>query len=76
MTKLMAGIAIAMVALMGTAQVASADALDDIKKAGKIRIAVDLGVSPGTVKTYRNRAFDRLGIHHRNELFALVAGIG
>ena len=39
-------------------------------------IAVDLGVSPGTVKTYRNRAFDRLGIHHRNELFALVAGIG
>lgn len=37
-------------------------------------IAVDLGVSPGTVKTYRDRAFDRLGIHHRNELFALVAG--
>jgi DNA-binding CsgD family transcriptional regulator len=35
-------------------------------------IAVDLGVSAGTVKTYRDRAFDRLGIHHRNELFALV----
>jgi DNA-binding CsgD family transcriptional regulator len=37
-------------------------------------IAVDLGVSAGTVKTYRDRAFDRLGIHHRNELFALVSG--
>lgn len=37
-------------------------------------IAADLGVSSATVKTYRNRAFDRLGIHHRNELFALMAG--
>ncbi|NML47184.1 LuxR family transcriptional regulator [Ramlibacter sp. G-1-2-2] len=37
-------------------------------------IAADLGVSPGTVKTYRDRAFDRLGIHHRNELFALASG--
>ncbi len=35
-------------------------------------IAVDLGVSLTTVKTYRNRAFDRLGIHFRNELFARV----
>lgn len=35
-------------------------------------IAVDMGVSPGTVKTYRNRAFERLGINHRNQLFALV----
>lgn len=35
-------------------------------------IAVDMGVSAGTVKTYRNRAFERLGIHHRNQLFALV----
>lgn len=35
-------------------------------------IAVDLGVSAQTVKTYRDRAFDRLGIHHRNELFALM----
>lgn len=35
-------------------------------------IAADLGISPGTVKTYRNRAFERLDIHHRNELFALV----
>jgi DNA-binding CsgD family transcriptional regulator len=33
-------------------------------------IAADLGVSVATAKTYRNRAFDRLGIHHRNELFA------
>lgn len=35
-------------------------------------IAGDLGISAGTVKTYRDRAFDRLGIHHRNELFALA----
>ena len=35
-------------------------------------IATDLGLSLSTVKTYRNRAFDRLGIHFRNELFALV----
>jgi polar amino acid transport system substrate-binding protein len=31
---------------MGASQMASADALDDIKKSGKIRIAVDLGVPP------------------------------
>ena len=35
-------------------------------------IAADLGVSTATAKTYRNRAFERLGIHHRNELFALA----
>lgn len=35
-------------------------------------IAVDLGISAGTVKTYRDRAFEKLGIHHRNELFALA----
>ncbi|MDB5893730.1 MAG: LuxR family transcriptional regulator [Rhodoferax sp.] len=36
-------------------------------------IACDLGLSVPTVKTYRNRAFARLGgIHFRNELFALV----
>ena len=35
-------------------------------------IAADLGLSAGTVKTYRDRAFDKLGIHHRNELYALV----
>ncbi|CAN5415278.1 hypothetical protein BH09PSE5_BH09PSE5_46070 [soil metagenome] len=35
-------------------------------------IAIDLGISAGTVKTYRNRAFEKLGIHHRNELFALA----
>jgi DNA-binding CsgD family transcriptional regulator len=35
-------------------------------------IAADLGISAGTVKTYRDRAFEKLGIHHRNELFALV----
>lgn len=35
-------------------------------------IAADLGLSTTSVKTYRARAFDRLGIHFRNELFALV----
>jgi len=35
-------------------------------------IAADLGLSTATVKTYRNRAFARLGIHFRNELFARV----
>lgn len=37
-------------------------------------IATDLGLSLPTVKTYRNRAFGRLGIHFKNELFALFAG--
>ncbi|MDO9354516.1 MAG: LuxR C-terminal-related transcriptional regulator, partial [Solirubrobacteraceae bacterium] len=35
-------------------------------------IAADLGLSAATAKTYRNRAFERLGIHHRNALFALA----
>jgi DNA-binding NarL/FixJ family response regulator len=35
-------------------------------------IAADLGISAATAKTYRNRAFERLGIHHRNELFAVA----
>ena len=35
-------------------------------------IANDLGLALPTVKTYRNRAFARLGIHFRNELFARV----
>lgn len=39
-------------------------------------IASDLGLSVPTVKTYRNRAFRRLGIHFRNELFGLVLGSG
>ena len=42
----MRGIAVAAIAVMGLAQAANADALDDIKKSGKIRIAVDLGVPP------------------------------
>lgn len=36
-------------------------------------IAADLGLAPATVKTYRDRAFERLDIHYRHELFALVA---
>jgi polar amino acid transport system substrate-binding protein len=46
MKKALFGIAVAAVAMMGVAQSVSADALDDIKKSGKIRIAVDLGVPP------------------------------
>ena len=33
-------------------------------------IAADLGLSIATVKTYRARAFDRLGMHCKSELFA------
>lgn len=33
-------------------------------------IAADLGLSLATVKTYRARAFERLGLHFRSELFA------
>lgn len=36
-------------------------------------IALDLGLGLPTVKTYRNRAFARLGIHFKTELFALLA---
>lgn len=39
-------------------------------------IAEDLGLACGTVKTYRDRAFDRLELHHRNELFALALSEG
>ncbi|NUZ07020.1 helix-turn-helix transcriptional regulator [Piscinibacter koreensis] len=39
-------------------------------------IASDLGLSVATVKTYRNRAFDRLGIHFRSELFSLAMHTG
>jgi len=46
MKKALLGIAIAAVTMMGVVQAVSADALDDIKKSGKIRIAVDLGVPP------------------------------
>jgi DNA-binding NarL/FixJ family response regulator len=34
-------------------------------------IASDLGLSLATVKTYRNRAFSRLGIHFKSQLFSL-----
>lgn len=36
-------------------------------------ISLDLGLRLSSVKTYRNRAFTRLGIHFKNELFALFA---
>lgn len=35
-------------------------------------IACALDISAPTVKTYRNRAFDKMGIRFRNQLFALV----
>jgi DNA-binding CsgD family transcriptional regulator len=35
-------------------------------------VAADLGLGLPTVKTYRNRAFNRLGIHFRSELSALL----
>ncbi|HEU4460534.1 MAG TPA: helix-turn-helix transcriptional regulator [Methylibium sp.] len=37
-------------------------------------IAADLALSLPTVKTYRRRAFERLGIHFKSELFALMSG--
>ena len=46
MKSVLSGIAAAAIAMIGLAQAANADALDDIKKSGKIRIAVDLGVPP------------------------------
>jgi len=36
-------------------------------------IAADMGLGLATVKTYRARAFERLGLHFRSELFALMA---
>ncbi len=38
--------ALAVTALMGVTHAANADALDDIRKSGKIRVAIDLGVPP------------------------------
>src|SRR5215475_6215515 len=46
MKRVFAGFAVAAVAMMGLVQAANADQLDDIKKSGKIRIAIDLGVPP------------------------------
>ncbi len=39
-------------------------------------IAADLGLSVASVKTYRARAFERLGIHFRSQLFALLRDDG
>ncbi len=46
MKRTMTALAFAVVAMIGVSHVAQADALDDIKKSGKIRIAIDLGVPP------------------------------
>lgn len=39
-------------------------------------IAADMALGVGTVKTYRARAFERLDIHFKNELFALFMPAG
>lgn len=39
-------------------------------------IAADLGLSVATVKTYRRRAFERMGLHFKSELFAAFVGRG
>lgn len=39
-------------------------------------VAADLGLSVATVKTYRTRAFGRLGLHFRSELFARFGTAG
>src|SRR5580765_1613208 len=44
--KIVGSMALAITALVAVTSLAHADALDDIKKAGKIRIAIDLGVPP------------------------------
>ena len=46
MKRVVTGVAIGLMVLVGASQMASADVLDDIRKAKKIRIAVDLGVPP------------------------------
>src|SRR5262245_22086063 len=46
MKTTLTALAVAFAALLGASHVAHADALDDIKKSGKIRIAIDLGVPP------------------------------
>ena len=37
-------------------------------------IAADLDLSVATVKTYRRRAFERMGLHFKSELFAAFVG--
>jgi DNA-binding CsgD family transcriptional regulator len=37
-------------------------------------IAADLGLTVATVKTYRRRAFERMGLHFKSELFAAFVG--
>ncbi|SJZ86155.1 polar amino acid transport system substrate-binding protein [Enhydrobacter aerosaccus] len=46
MKRYVMGIVLSLAAIVGVNGIAAADQLDDIKKAGKIRIAVDLGVPP------------------------------
>ena len=38
-------------------------------------IAAELGLSLATVKTYRGRAFDKLGINFKSQLFAIASGL-
>lgn len=42
-----------------------------LKGMSYIGIAADLNLKESTIKTYRNRAFEKLGINFKNQLFAL-----
>lgn len=42
-----------------------------LKGMSYIGIATDLGLKESTIKTYRNRAFEKLGINFKNQLFAM-----
>ncbi len=42
-----------------------------LKGMSYVGIASDLGLKESTVKTYRNRAFDKMGIHFKSQLFSM-----
>ena len=46
MKRTVTALAVALAAMVCASQAVQADVLDDIRKAGKIRIAIDLGVPP------------------------------
>jgi DNA-binding CsgD family transcriptional regulator len=72
--ELAAGPADARAALLAAAPALTARELDVCERLlrgwSHYGIASDLGLSLATVKTYRSRAFARLGLHFRSELFA------
>lgn len=42
-----------------------------LKGMSYIGIASDLGLKESTIKTYRNRAFEKMGIHFKSQLYAM-----